>query len=204
MCLFVTVSQVNSWFVKIVLKQIIAAIRPLRKFRMVFYNFCYYFSGKHWRWTEISILGNEFFGFHKFPLHPTLSLPPCPTAASVSLHWLHQGFPTFPFQCTPSFFQQISMCIPHQHLDRTCRPCFLSRFRDPVRVPRISNRVPRIRENYHRVPKIRENRVSRIRDIGSLQIHTGYLTFYLKKPWCRLPLKFPIANHFIVIIHRYI
>ena len=107
--LFVTVSQVNSWFVKIVLKQIIAAIRPLRKFRMVFYNFCYYFSGKHWRWTEISILGNEFFGFHKFPLHPTLSLPPCPTAASVSLHWLHQGFPTFPFQCTPSAFQHTSM-----------------------------------------------------------------------------------------------
>jgi len=36
---------------------------------------------------------------------------------------------------------------------------FLRRFRDPIRVPRISNRVPRIRENYHRVPKIRENRV---------------------------------------------
>jgi len=30
-------------------------------------------------------------------------------------------------------------------------------------------RVPRIRENYDRVPKIIE--------IGSLQIHTGYLTF---------------------------
>ena len=43
---------------------------------------------------------------------------------------------------------------------------FLRRFRDPIRVPRI-------RENYHRVPRIRE--------IGSLQIHTGYLTFSLKK-----------------------
>jgi len=36
---------------------------------------------------------------------------------------------------------------------------FLRRFRDPNRVPRISNRVPKVRENYHRVPKIRENRV---------------------------------------------
>ena len=36
---------------------------------------------------------------------------------------------------------------------------FLRCFRNPIRVPRISNRVPRIRENYHRVPRIRENRV---------------------------------------------
>jgi len=40
---------------------------------------------------------------------------------------------------------------------------FIRRFRDPIRVPRISNRV------------------SRIREIGSLQIHTGYQTFSLKK-----------------------
>ena len=58
---------------------------------------------------------------------------------------------------------------------------FLRRFRDPIRVPRISNRVPRIRENYHRVPKIRKNRVPRIREIGSLQIQIGFLTFSLKK-----------------------
>ena len=45
-------------------------------------------------------------------------------------------------------------------------------FRDPIRVPRNSNRVPKVRENYHRVPRIRE--------IGSLQVHTGYLTFSLK------------------------
>jgi len=56
----------------------------------------------------------------------------------------------------------------------------LRRFRDPVRVPRNSNRVPRIRENYHRVPTVRENRVPRIREIGSLQIHNGHLTFSLK------------------------
>ena len=36
-------------------------------------------------------------------------------------------------------------------------------FRDPIRVPRIENRVPRIRE------------------IGSLQVHSGCLTFSLKK-----------------------
>ena len=58
---------------------------------------------------------------------------------------------------------------------------FLRRFRNPIRVLRISNRVPIIRENYHRVPKIWENRVPRIREIGSLQIHTGYLTFCWKK-----------------------
>jgi len=58
---------------------------------------------------------------------------------------------------------------------------FLRRFRDPIRVPRISNRVPGLRENYHRVPKIRKDRGPRIREIGSLQTHTGYLTFSLKK-----------------------
>jgi len=59
---------------------------------------------------------------------------------------------------------------------------FLRLFRDPVRVPSISNRFPRIRENCHRVPRIRKNCVPKIREIGSLQIHTGYLTFSLKKP----------------------
>ena len=53
---------------------------------------------------------------------------------------------------------------------------FLRRFKDPFRVPRI-------RENYHRVPKTRENRAPRIREIGSLQIHTGFLTLSLKKMW---------------------
>jgi len=47
-------------------------------------------------------------------------------------------------------------------------------------------RVPRIRENYHRVPTIRENRISRIWEIGSLQVRTGYLTFSLKKTWLNL------------------
>jgi len=52
---------------------------------------------------------------------------------------------------------------------------FLRRFRDPIRVPRI-------RENYHRVPKIIKNRVPRIREIGPLQIQTGFLPFSLKNP----------------------
>jgi len=50
---------------------------------------------------------------------------------------------------------------------------FLRRFRDPNRVPRIENWAPRIRENYHQVPRICE--------IGSLQVHTRYLPFSLKK-----------------------
>ena len=56
---------------------------------------------------------------------------------------------------------------------------FLRRFRDLIRVPSIPNRVP----------KIRENCVPRIREIGSLQIHIGYLTFSLKKP-CSSDLPF--------------
>jgi len=58
---------------------------------------------------------------------------------------------------------------------------FLRCFRDPIRVPTIENQVPRTSENYHRVPRIGENRVPRMREIGSLQVHTGYLTFSLKK-----------------------
>ena len=64
---------------------------------------------------------------------------------------------------------------------------FLRRFRDPIRVSRIENRVPKIRENYHRVSRIRENRVPRIREIGSLQIHTGHLS--LKNPGCTVRCK---------------
>ena len=51
-------------------------------------------------------------------------------------------------------FAQLKLVLEH---------AFLRRFRDPIRVPRIENRVPRIRE------------------IGSLQVHTGYLACSLKK-----------------------
>ena len=43
---------------------------------------------------------------------------------------------------------------------------FLRRFRDPIRVPRIENRVSRIRKSYHWALRIRENRVLGIREIG--------------------------------------
>ena len=83
--------------------------------------------------------------------------------------------------------QTFSMIDSCRELNEICR-VFLRCFRNPIRVPRIENRVPRIenrvpriRENYHRVPRTRENRVPRIREIGSLQVHTGYLTFSLKK-----------------------
>jgi len=68
---------------------------------------------------------------------------------------------------------------------------FFKVFRDPIRVPRISEnyRVPRISENYrvprisenYRVPRTRENLVPRIRGIGSLQVHTGAPNIFLKK-----------------------
>ena len=52
------------------------------------------------------------------------------------------------------------MIKQNNHTVNLYRPgFFLRRFRDPIRVPRISNRVPRIRKNYHRVPKLREIRV---------------------------------------------
>jgi len=50
---------------------------------------------------------------------------------------------------------------------------FLRCFRDPIRIPGI-------RENYHRVPRTRENGAPRIREIGSLQVHTRYLTLSFK------------------------
>ena len=47
---------------------VIAAFRAPRKFRMIFYNFCYYFWGQHCWWTKTNINGNDFFVFYKFPL----------------------------------------------------------------------------------------------------------------------------------------
>jgi len=60
---------------------------------------------------------------------------------------------------------------------------FLRCFRDPIRVLRVESRVPRIRENYHWLPRTRENRAPRIREIGSLQIHTEWRVpnIFLKK-----------------------
>jgi len=55
-------------------------------------------------------------------------------------------------------------CVPKSDSICYCvETGFLRCFRDLIRLPRIENRVPRIRE------------------IGCLQLHTGYLTFSLKK-----------------------
>jgi len=94
---------------------------------------------------------------------------------------------------TLHFWQQVNT----QNLRYQCTG-FLRRFRDPIRVPRISNRVPRIRENYHRVPKITANRVRRIREIGSLQIRAGFLTFSLKKILSVQLISVYIAQHIVV------
>jgi len=40
------------------------AVRTPRNFRRVFYNFCYYFWGQQFFWTETSIIGNFFLSFH--------------------------------------------------------------------------------------------------------------------------------------------
>jgi len=58
------------------MKKIIAAIRARRKFRMVFYNFSYYFWVNIVSKTETNIIGNDFFVFYAFKLPSTLRLPP--------------------------------------------------------------------------------------------------------------------------------
>jgi len=79
----------------------IAAIRAPRKFRMIFYNFCYYFWDRHCWWTETNIIGNDFFIFYKFPFSQLFYFPPCPTAAPPAL-----PLPRRPWICT--LFQQTS------------------------------------------------------------------------------------------------
>jgi len=78
----------------------------------------------------------------------------------------------------------------HTKLLHNIKQSFLRCFTDPIPVARIENWVPRIREDYHRGPSIKDNRVPRIREIGSLQIHTGYLTFSLKKLALRVTIFF--------------
>ena len=87
------------------------------------------------------------------------------------------AFPPLPFQKGATGAE----VLYHNSIIGNFMQSFLKRFRDPIRVHRISKWVPRIRKNYHRVPKIRENLVPRIREIGPLQIQTGFLTFSLKE-----------------------
>jgi len=88
-------------------------------------------------------------------------------------HSALQPIPNFVFKA----FSNLYLCDCFRY-----NRVFLSHFRDPIQVPRIENRVPTIRENHHRVPRIKENRVPIIREIGSLQVHIRYLTFFLKNP----------------------
>jgi len=73
---------------------------------------------------------------------------------------------------------EINCCL-HVSKLKSLKSCqvFLRCFRDPIRVPKTESRVPRITENHHGVTRIREIWFPRIREIGSLQVHTGYLTF---------------------------
>jgi len=83
--LFKTTPQVISWFTKSIRNKFIAAISAPRKFRMVFYNFCYYFRGQPCLWTETNLVSNDFLFFNKFPLPSMFLLPSCPTAAPSSV-----------------------------------------------------------------------------------------------------------------------
>jgi len=65
-------------------------------------------------------------------------------------------------------------------------------FLDPIRVPRI--------RKLSSVSRSRENWVPRIREIGSLQIHTGYLTFSLKKTWYKLHQKHQRTAGFFLLL----
>ena len=71
---------------------------------------------------------------------------------------------------------------------------FLRCFRDPIWVLRIEKPVSRISQNYHRVPRLRE--------IESLQVHTGYLTFSLKKLviLCNLSAEANIASCAVAVL----
>jgi len=57
---------------------------------------------------------------------------------------------------------------------------FLRRCRDPIRVPRIANRVPAIRENHHQVPRIKETRVPIIRETTGSHRYSNI--FHKKNP----------------------
>jgi len=62
-------------------------------------------------------------------------------------------------------FQNLKLWVPGKPQGILCQSQgYLRCFRDLIRVPRI-----------------RENQVPKIREIGSLQVHTGYLTFSIKK-----------------------
>jgi len=70
-----------------------------------------------------------------------------------------------------SFTPAIDRCIS---IHPIVNACFLRCFRDPIRVPTIENRVPRIRENYHRIPTVESEKSGPYRVFN---------IFFKKKPW---------------------
>jgi len=110
-------------------------------------------------------------------------------------------------------FEEITNIAKSLHVTVNSKVCIFTSvllrcFRDPNRVLRIENlvprfkenyhQVPRIKENYHQVPRIKENWVPRIRQIGSLQVHIGYLTVSLKKTLIFTQHTFP--NHAVAVL----
>ena len=97
----------------------------------------------------------------------------CPTP-EIFKHYVEASISLYSCQIQ----HQVSIILPPPKIAVDCGPdpkytfgqVFLRCFTDPIRVPRIS-------ENYHRVPRIRE--------IGSLHVHTGYLIFSLIKTCMR-------------------
>jgi len=53
--------------------------------KQIFYRFLYYFWGQHCCWTVASIIGYDFYAFHKFPLPSTFLLPLSPIDVPASL-----------------------------------------------------------------------------------------------------------------------
>jgi len=65
-------------------KKIVSAIHAPRRFRIVLYNFCFYFWGQHCCWPETSIIGNDLLAlcFHCDQLFHWI---PCPAADPACL-----------------------------------------------------------------------------------------------------------------------
>ena len=70
------------------------------------------------------------------------------------------GLVWWKFLCVYSFIKILLIASFENYFSISILRCFIN----PIRVSRIENRVPRIRENHHRVPISRENRVLWNRD----------------------------------------
>jgi len=119
--------------------------------------FCTFFYFIDLKFNELSLKRNRFSKWaNMWKLRTWYSeLPETRSSFFGFKKWITQS-ETFRRGSQPFILQFVEVFF-------TLRDVFLGRFRGPIRVPRISNQVPRISE------------------IGSLQIHTGYLTFSLKK-----------------------